>query len=218
MLPSDSYYVRRHIQEFLTFSNIRRDEKLLEVGCGMGKFTLPLLQNRFDVTGLDLSPFLLQKLLEYNGNGFPVKLICSDILDVPEECNGKFDKVIGFFTLHHFHHLETYFQAMARTLKPGGEIIFLEPNAFNPLYYFQILFSPTMTWQGDKGVADMTKGNFRKAAEYAGLEGLEIKRYGFLPPFAVNRQAGRAVDLGLEKLRVFEPLSAFQLIRLRRPA
>lgn len=29
---------------------------------------------------------------------------------------------------------------------------FLEPNAFNPLYYFQITLTPEMRWEGEKGI------------------------------------------------------------------
>jgi len=135
MVPTESNYVMNHIEHFLDFAKLDRSHDILEVGCGMGKFTFPLLKKGFQITGLDLSPFLLQKLLEHNDNRYNVPLISSDILEISDKYDGRFDRVIGFFALHHFHHLETYFQAMARVLKPGGEIIFVEPNALNPLYY-----------------------------------------------------------------------------------
>ncbi len=218
MLPVDSHYVNRHIDEFINNSGISKEDDILEVGCGMGKFTIPLLKRGYKITGLDLSPFLLQKLLEYNNNRNNIDLIVSDILDAPEEFNGRFDKVIGFFTLHHFMNLETYLQAMSRLLKPGGEIIFTEPNAYNPLYYFQIVFSPTMSWAGDKGVAMMRKKRFERAANYAGLQNLSLHKFGFFPPFVVNKRAGRFSEKVFEKMRVFKGLSAFQVVRMQKPA
>ncbi|WP_422358874.1 class I SAM-dependent methyltransferase [Reichenbachiella sp.] len=217
MKPVNSNYVNRHIDEFIKVSQIRRDQNVIDVGCGMGKFTLPLLKKGYKLTGLDLSPFLLQQLLLHNDNQFNVELICSDILEVPSEYNLKFDKVIGFFALHHFHHLHTYFQAMSRILKPGGEIVFIEPNAYNPLYYIQILFSPTMSWKGDKGVFDMKRKNFKKAAEYAKLNDLEIYKYGFFPPFVVNTSIGKLLEKLIEKLRIFKFFSAFQIIKVKKP-
>jgi len=216
MLPVNSYYVNRHIDEFIKFAGLNPNNQILEVGCGMGKFTFPLLRKGLKITGLDLSPFLLQKLLEYNNNTFPINLIASDILEIPEEYDEKFDAVIGFFTLHHFHHQETYFQAMSRVLKPGGSIIFIEPNAFNPLYYFQIFFTPGMSWKGDKGVADMRHSVFKRAANYAQLKKLSIKKYGFFPPFVVNTYIGRRIEALLEKINFLKGLSAFQIIKLEK--
>ncbi|MCB0736719.1 MAG: methyltransferase domain-containing protein [Bacteroidetes bacterium] len=217
MLPVESFYINRHIAEILKVANLSRNDQILDVGCGMGKFTFPLLKKGYQITGLDLSPFLLQQLLRHNDNRFPIKLICSDILDIPYEYNEKFDKVIGFFALHHFHHLHSYFQVMARILKPGGEIIFLEPNAYNPLYYVQILLSPTMSWKGDKGVFDMKRKKFEEAAQFASLHGLEIHKYGFFPPFVVNTKAGRMLEKVVEGMRIFKFFSAFQIIKLKKP-
>lgn len=213
MIPVKTTYVYKHINAMHKFAELKRADKILEVGCGMGKFTLPLKEKGLNVTGLDLSGFLLQKLLEYNDNRFDVPLICSDILEIPEEYNQRFDKVIGFFTLHHFHHLETYFQAMKRVLKPGGAIYFIEPNAWNPLYYFQILFTPGMTWKGDKGVAKMHKTNFKNAASYADLKFHKSINYGFFPPFIVNNKIGRRIDDFLEKQAVLNPILPFQLLK-----
>lgn len=216
MVPVNSHYVNRHVDEMIEYSGISKDDKVLEVGCGMGKFTLPMLKRGFNITGLDLNSFLLQKLLEYNNNLYNVDLICSDILDIPDEYNGSYDYVIGYFTLHHFHHLETYYQAMARVLKPGGQIIFIEPNAFNILYYLQIFFSPTMSWRGDKGVAQMRRKNFKKAEHWAKLKNLKIDRYGFFPPFVVNNRWGRMLERILEKIKILNPFSAFLLVTLEK--
>ncbi|WP_421985465.1 class I SAM-dependent methyltransferase [Roseivirga sp.] len=214
MIPVESPYVMNHIRHFLQFTDILVGQDILEVGCGMGKFTFPLLKAGCKITGLDISPYLLQKFLEYNEGRFNTSLICSDILEIPEEYNERFDKVIGFFALHHFHHLETYFQAMARVLKPGGEIIFVEPNAFNPFYYLQIFITPGMNWKGDKGVAQMRPKVFQKAAKYAGLKMEKIDSYGFFPPFIANKSYGLKLDHFLEKQALLKPILPFQLVRL----
>lgn len=217
MKPVMSPYVMRHIEEFIKSTKFSSDDHLLEVGCGMGKFTFPLLRKGFKITGLDLSPNLLQKLLEHNNNTFQINLISSDILEIPEQYNEQFDHVFGFFTLHHFHHLETYYQAMARVLKPGGTITFVEPNAYNPFYYLQILLNRRMTWAGDKGVAMMRESKFSKAANYAGLENLKINHYGYFPPFLYNTKSGQNADHMLDRLKIFQPVSAFQIVQLSKP-
>lgn len=217
MVPVDSYYVNRHVDQFISYSGISREQDILEVGCGMGKFTFPLLKRGFNITGLDLSPYLLQKLLQHNDNRYPVDLIASDILDIPPEYDEQFDHVIGFFTLHHFLNLETYVKAMSRVLKPGGSIMFIEPNAYNPLYYIQIAVTPRMSWKGDKGVALMHRKNFKRASEYAGMELSELKKYGYFPPFAVNTKVGKYTEDVIEKFRLLKPVAAFQFIKMTKP-
>ncbi len=218
MTPVDTHYVRRHLDEFIQHAGISRDDKILEVGCGMGKFTLPLLKRGYNLTGLDISKVLLDQLVEHNKEDLPIDLIASDILDVPSQYAGQFDHVIGFFTLHHFLELDDYIEAMSKLVKPSGSIIFLEPNAFNPLYYIQILLSPTMSWAGDKGVAKMHAKNFRKSAKHLNLTNVSIYKYGFFPPFVVNTTIGRTFEALIEKLRIFRFFSAFQVVKMDRPA
>ncbi len=217
MTPVDSYYVNRHVDKLITASGIEPAHQILEVGCGMGKFTLPLLDKGFQITGVDLSPFLLEQFQEYNTKAHHVELICSDILDMPKKLNARFDHVIGFFTLHHFLELEEYFVAMAKLLKPGGKISFVEPNPYNPLYYVQMAITPSMTWKGDKGILNMVKGKFQKAATHAQLNTPQITKYGFFPPFVVNKNPGRVTENFLEKLKIFKGVSAFQVVSFTKP-
>ncbi len=218
MIPVNSPYVLRHVDFLLENSKIQLSDKVLEVGCGMGKFTFPLLERRVNVTGLDLSPFLLTKLLEHNDGRFDVNLIASDVLETPEELDGKFDHVIGFFALHHFHNLPVCFQAMSRLVKPGGKIIFIEPNAWNPLYYLQILFTPGMSFKGDKGVMNMRKSILSKATSYADLTDLKISKYGMLPPFIYNKNWGQWLDRVITSIPFLKNFLAFQLITVIRPS
>ncbi len=217
MTPVNTHYVRRHLDEFIHKSGICKDDKILEVGCGMGKFTLPLLSKGYHLTGLDISKGLLDQLMEYNTEKYPIDLIEADILDIPHEYDDQFDHIIGFFTLHHFLDLEPYIKAMSRLVKPGGSISFLEPNAFNVLYYVQITFSSTMTWEGDKGVTKMIGSNFKKAASASGLSNVSVNKYGFFPPFVVNSIAGRALESLIERLRIFRFFSAFQIVKMEKP-
>ena len=73
-----------------------------------------------------------------------------------------------FFTLHHVHDIPACYRAMAQMVKPGGRIVFLEPNPFNLLYYLQILFTPRMTWSGERGIPNMRKSLVFEAMHTAG--------------------------------------------------
>lgn len=212
MMPVKSAYVDKHVDELIKESGITRKDKILDVGCGMGKYTLNLLSKGYQVEGLDLNPLLLQQFLMYNNNLFNVKLHSADIVEAPEELNEQYDCIIGFMVLHHLHVLETCFQSMNRLLKPGGKIIFLEPNPYNPLFHLQIWFTPGMSYKGEKGLLDMTRKKLFTAMEFARFEDMKIHRFGMFPPQVYNKKAGQRIDRFLSDINLLSPVKAFQLI------
>lgn len=213
MRPSDTPYVQRHVDRMVAWADLRPDERILDIGCGMGKFTLPLLRRGFQVDGLDLSPELLDQLRAHLRPEEAPDLACTDLLDVPAHMEGRYDVVVGFFMLHHLLDLTQCFRAMHRYLRPGGRVAFLEPNALNPLYYLQITFTPGMSWRSDRGVTRMTQRRLTTALASAGFVDVAGHREGMLPPFVANRPRGRELEDRLDRARVLEPVSAFQLVR-----
>jgi SAM-dependent methyltransferase len=211
MLPTDTPYVRRHIEELVRAGKICLGDRVLELGCGMGRYTLPLAARGFQVEGMDLTPFLLEKLGEADGGQYGIRLHCADVLTHDSTLDGQFDVVAGLFTLHHLHDLPGCFAAMRRLLKPGGRVVFLEPNAFNVLYYAQILLSPNMTWKGDRGLINMRPAVVCRAMATAGLKEIAVERFGFFPPFLTNRSWGPRVERVLEAFPPWRPFLPFQL-------
>lgn len=211
MVPANSRYVQRHVDEVLRFAGISPGERVLEVGCGMGRYTFILAQRGVEVEGLDLSPFLLRKLREFDGGRYDIPLHCADIFNYPPELDGRFDAVVGFFVLHHLHDLPHCFEAMRRLLKPGGRVVFLEPNPYNLLYYVQITLMPHMTWQGDKGIVHMRPTPVFRAMQNGGLRRTAMARFGFFPPFLANRLWGSRLEATLERVPVWRPFLPFQL-------
>ena len=217
MVPRGTPYLRRHISELLNFAGISPGMRTLEVGCGMGRYTLLLAELGMRVEGLDLTPFLLEKLAEFNAGRFHIPLHCADIIDHPPQLDGEFDAVVGFFVLHHLHDLERCFEATVRLARPGGRVVFVEPNAFNILYYLQILLTPRMTWRGDRGVARMRPGVVLPAMERAGLVKVKMDRFGFFPPMLANNPAGARVEAFLEAISILRPILPFQIFCGERP-
>ena len=159
MRPSDSTYIRRQVDRLIAFAGLAPGERVLDVGCGMGRYTFALADHGLVVEGLDLTESLLARFREFDGGQYGIPLHCADVLDPPDELKGRFDAVIGFFTLHHLHDLGGCLRAMRDLARPGGRIVFLEPNPLNPLYYLQMLVVPGMSWSGDKGILTMREGN-----------------------------------------------------------
>ena len=215
MVPCDSPYVNRHVDELIAFAGIRPGDPVIEVGCGMGRYTLPLASRDVQVTGLDLSPVLLAELDSHSGRRIPT--VPADIMNPPDELHGRFAFVVGFFTLHHLHDLAACFAGMSRLLREGGRVCFLEPNPLNPLFYIQVAITPGMTWAGDKGLVKMRTSILAPALSSAGFRDLEMRRFGFFPPSLANRPAGAAFEKRLERVPVWRPFLPFQLLRGSRP-
>jgi 2-polyprenyl-3-methyl-5-hydroxy-6-metoxy-1,4-benzoquinol methylase len=127
-------------------SSVKEGGRILEIGCGTGQLSY-LLATRTDasVIGSDLcKPFIesahktySHPRLSYQVFDFNQKLTDS----LPEI--GRFDAVVGNGILHHlYHNLDEALSQIRSLVKPGGKIVFLEPNLFNPYVFLIFSFAP----------------------------------------------------------------------------
>lgn len=217
MRPTASPYLKRQLTKLIKFCGLDQQERILEIGCGMGRYTLLLAEQGYRVEGLDLSPILLDKLRELNHDRFNIPLYCADLVERPLNLQQTFDSIIGFFMLHHLHDLEASFHALTHYLRPGGQIAFIEPNPFCPLYYAQIALTPGMTWAGEKGLLNMTQRRLASAAQQAGFINFRFEHFGILPPFLANQRFGSQLEDWIERKSLARPALAFELIGAQIP-
>lgn len=101
---------------------------LLELGCGTGRLALPLAEAGFEVTGVDMSPRMLdvaRAKVEAAGLGDRITLLEADMRDVqlPQQYR------LAFIAINSFMHLTTTEDQMAalqtwrRLLLPGGLLV-----------------------------------------------------------------------------------------------
>lgn len=213
----NSDYVKNHLDQVIARAALSYDESIIDIGCGMGKYTIPLAERGFNVTGMDLTPHLIETLAGETEGRVEIPVHIGDILDPAPELLGRFERVVGFFILHHLPDQNAAFKGIARMLKPGGSMAILEPNPFCPLYYVQISLSPTMSWEAEKGILDLTRPKLLAAAHNADLVGLKQHRFGILPPFLRNLRLGAPLERAFDWLVPLRGISAFQLITASRP-
>lgn len=206
----------RHWERGLAAFGLAAPARLLELGAGMGRFSLLLADAGFRVTALDVSEVLLERLRAADPGG-RIETSVADAANADRVFSRPFDGVVGFFFLHHLDDFVPTFRAVRALLPVGGRAVFCEPNGWNPSFYLQILFSPTMTLRGERGLTRMRHGPLAAAARQADLRLLPIHRYGLLPPAIVDRPGGATLDR-LCAAALPPIVRAFQTIVLERSA
>lgn len=209
IMPVESPYVLRHIEMLISQGDLHSGQKILEVGAGIGRFSRLLQAKGLDVTASDISPELIASLQQHSPE---IPAFVSDVNELSAAQDERYDAVIGFFMLHHLPDLTSAFQGMAAMLKPGGKMIFCEPNAWFFPFYLQILLTPRMRWSVDKGVMNMRQGRLTPALKINGFNHIKYTGYGYLPPQLYNFKAGESLDHALDKLPLPARTNAFQII------
>lgn len=106
---------------------------LLDVACGTGRFMKMVKENFADslVTGLDLSPWYLKQARENLAQETQVDFVQSNAETIPFKDN-SFDAVSCIFMFHELPRRvrEIVALEMARVLKPGGILIFVDSIQF----------------------------------------------------------------------------------------
>lgn len=133
-------------------------DPIVEFGCGSGRVLLPIAEDGFDVTGVDTSPEMLQRLRERSGTieGGSVTVVEADMgsdLPLPSATFG-----VGIFSLNGLMHLAApepqtaALREAARILDPRGQVVI---DVFNPTpeYLTHLAAGPHLegVWTTDDG-------------------------------------------------------------------
>ena len=210
----DTPYVRRHVDELGRDAAFAPGMSLLEIGAGPGKFTRLLVEAGLRVTANDVSPVLLARLAEATGGR--AEPLAGDAHDLAALTSRTFDRVAGFFVLHHLTDFPRLFASIFGRTAPGGRIAFCEPVGRNPLYALQIALTPGMTFEGEPSIFEMRAAVILPAMEAAGFTRCRARSYGYFPPALANLSAGRALERALEAVPFPFP-HAFQVFSGERP-
>ncbi|MGF1555108.1 class I SAM-dependent methyltransferase [Paucihalobacter sp.] len=117
-----------------------KDKKILDIGSGFGNAALNLAQNGGMVTSIDISPNLI-KGCNYRAekHGLDVDFRVMDAQNLIFEDN-TFDIILGYRTIHHLQDINSFLLDAKRCLKPGGFVLFVEPQKYNPFVEFGRVF------------------------------------------------------------------------------
>ncbi len=99
-----------------------KEKKILDVGAGTGRLAVRLANLGAEVTALDISEVMVDKL---KAKSYKLKAILGEAENLPFDDN-SFDIVIATFLIVHLKDLEKFFDEVYRVLKPDG--LFLVTN------------------------------------------------------------------------------------------
>src|SRR5712692_2342425 len=126
--PAGRVRADRRARLFIELDGIISGARVLELGCGTGEFTRRVAPSRARLVALDLSTDLLRKARERVPGS--VRFMIGDAHLLPFN-SGAFDAVYGCSVLHHLD-VEVALREVRRVLRPGGHLVFSEPNLLNP--------------------------------------------------------------------------------------
>jgi malonyl-CoA O-methyltransferase len=114
----------RHVQVLLKFFGPLADKRVLDVGCGKGRFARVLQgQNPgADIWGLDIS----EEMLRFVPAG--IHALAGSMTELPF-ADSAFNFVYATESLEHAVEIDRAVNEMCRVLEPGGKLVIIDKNA-----------------------------------------------------------------------------------------
>jgi ubiquinone/menaquinone biosynthesis C-methylase UbiE len=112
-------------------NKVESSDAILDMGCGTGRFTVPLAATGADVTGLDLTQAMLDRTaLKLQEAHLTAVLQQGDMARLPFPAE-SFDVVVSMLALMHIPlaDRQAVFLEAARVLKPGGRMLISVKNS-----------------------------------------------------------------------------------------
>jgi ubiquinone/menaquinone biosynthesis C-methylase UbiE len=172
---------RNHINKIKAISNfleIKKGDKVLEIGIGTGIHAKYLLENNkenFKFIGVDLSKEMLKQSKEKLKNFKNISLQVMDGAHLKFKDN-TFDKVYISGSLHHYLDPETGIREIVRVLKKGGKFCIMEPN-----YIFPTNFYSANTIKEERNMKLMKEKNFIRWMSNKKIK-YQMTNFAYTPP------------------------------------
>lgn len=158
--------------EVIAALQLRRGERVADVGCGPGYFTLPIADAvgpQGKVWAVDIESRMLDRLREHAADR---SLQNIDMVlakeDDPALPGGAVDTIFIVDTYHHFSYRPVYVAKLKKALAPGGRIVIID---FVPKSREERGFGPPLEMQLSRKVVDaeLATSGFYPAAEHTFL-------------------------------------------------
>ncbi len=137
---------RGNLQTNLAFlartSVLKPEDRILEIGCGIGTIVFELTKQGYDVRGTDIS----RVAIEYGRrkyDGIQLAVQPAEELAFEDEA---FDAVLSFDLFEHIARIDRHVDEVRRVLRPGGHYLFQTPNKYSNAT-FETLTHKSLKWR-----------------------------------------------------------------------
>jgi SAM-dependent methyltransferase len=188
-------------------------KKILEVGCGTGLFTREICKAGLHITAIDISAELLELARQRDccenaefllGNAYSTGLPAN-----------SFDALVGSSCLHHLDIAQALCE-FYRLLKPGGRLMFTEPNMLNPQIALQknIPFFKRLAGDSPDETA-FVRFPLKIKIKKVGFHNISIVPFDFVHPYLpisiLNKT--ESILLGIEKIPILREFAGSLAIK-----
>ena len=216
--PSGRRRAARRSEIFARECGLRPGIRALEVGCGTGIFLEAAATTGADIIALDLSADLLAQARARVAAAGKVRLSRGNAEQMPFRA-GSFDAAYGSSILHHLN-IDAALAEVHRVLRPGGRIVFAEPNILNPQVAVMFHLGLTKKYFG-VSPDEMAFSRFRaaKALRDAGFTEIAVKPFDFLHPSTPARVMDAVARVGraLEAVPLLREIAGSMMITAMKP-
>lgn len=123
---------------------------ILDIGCGTGRFTIPIAKRCKKVIGIDFSEDMLLVAKRKSKNIKNTKYRKLDIAKKLPFKNNSFDKIVCTLVVSHIKNLEKFIKEIQRILKKGGIFVY-DDFAANLRHPFKTMFDDILMKMRKKG-------------------------------------------------------------------
>lgn len=214
------------ISSCLRLAGLQPPAKVADLGCGSGIFSSILAEKSFDVTGIDISPGMIEMAKsKYPKEKYKANFAVGDV-EALDMADASLDGVLLSGLLHHLPDPSACIREVHRVLKPGGVFMAFDPNRLNPfMYLYRDRSSP---FYSSKGVTENERPVLAKPlAQAFRAAGFQVKtdylsnlqyRYVASPVMRVLLPAYNLVDSLVFSLPFLRPMRAFVLTTGQKPS
>lgn len=189
-----------------TFSYLLKNypppKKILEAGCGIGRWVIPLTKEKYDVTGIEIEKEAID-IIKRNYPDKTLTLIHGDIFNM-EFPDSTFDVVLSLGVLEHFENYSIQVKAInehKRVLKEGGVLLITVPyfSIFRALFHvpYKTIVSLVRKLRGETEFFTeyrYRKSTFKKIIERNNLKVIDVVFDELLPPYNFGLTVGSPIS------------------------
>jgi ubiquinone/menaquinone biosynthesis C-methylase UbiE len=171
--------------EFLAQTDLLRpDDKILEIGCGIGTIVHELSKKGHNVIGTDISG----EAIEYGRKKYGclhLEVQAAEILPYEDE---SFEVVLSFDLFEHIAEIDKHISEVNRVLHPGGYYLFQTPNRYSNIIY-ETLWTKSLQWR-----------RYHPSLHSPGQLRRRMARHGFKTRFVKMNPINKFTEKKLQKL------------------